>query len=148
MRLRLGSLSFLVALLSAGAATPLAAQESGGPSASSLVVTIPSDALHHQPGCPLVAKAGKNVKVMRLSEANRRGLEAHDCGAAADGSDGSKAAAANAAAVFVQDGDRRYHRDKCERLTKEPEKLTLDKAGRTHFPCPVCKPPIRQRSGA
>lgn len=139
-----------LALVLLGCTAPLAPQAAAGPqsSGSALVVSIPSDRLYHQPGCPLVAKAGKNVKVMRLSEANRRSLKAHDCRSAADGSDGSKAAEANAATVFVQDGDRRYHREKCERLTKDPQKATLDKAGRSHFPCPVCKPPIRQRPGA
>jgi hypothetical protein len=145
----LRSWTVLIALILV--AGPAAAQDSQGPtpSASAMVVEIPSDNLYHQPGCPLVAKAGSKVKVMRLGEANRRGMKAHDCRGAAEASDdgSSRAAAANAVPVYVQDGDRRYHLEKCERLTKTPQKQPLDKAGRTHFPCPVCKPPVRQRPG-
>jgi hypothetical protein len=141
------------ALVLAGAAAPgLAGSQdssSSAPSASALVVDIPGDALYHQPGCPLVAKAGSNVKVMRLAEANRRGMKAHNCREAAGtaGDEGPDAATANAVPVYTQDGDRRYHTDGCEQLKKAPQKVPLDKAGRSHFPCPVCKPPIRQRPG-
>jgi hypothetical protein len=147
MDLRSWTVLFALVLV-AGPAAAQDTQGSSSPSASAMVVEIPSDNLYHQPGCPLVAKAGSKVKVMRLGEANRRGMKAHDCQGAAQGDDGrSRAAAANAVPVYVQEGDRRYHLETCERLGKTPQKQPLDKAGRTHFPCPVCKPPVRQRPG-
>src|SRR5947208_2821013 len=45
-----------------------------------LVVVITGSKQFHQPSCPLVARAGsQHVKVMRRSEAIRKGLTAHDC---------------------------------------------------------------------
>lgn len=115
-----------------------------GSSSSALVVDIPSDNLYHQPSCPLVRKAGSRVKVMKESEAVRRGMKPHDCPAASDDED--SAAANNQQAVYVQAGDKRYHKAGCEKLKDGATKMTLDEAGRKYWPCPVCKPPVRQRA--
>ena len=34
----------------------------------------------------------------------------------------------------------------CEKLEAGATKTTLEEAGKKHWPCPVCKPPVRQRS--
>ena len=71
--------SLLAALVVAGSRCFIAARAER----LDLVVSIPGDKEFHQPGCPLVAKAGSNVKVMKRSEALRRKLTAHaGCGAA------------------------------------------------------------------
>jgi hypothetical protein len=116
-------------------------------SASSLVVVIPNDRQYHQPSCPLVAKAGRNVKVMKLAEAERRGLKPHDCDALANGGQPS-AADANAVIVYVQPDDNKYHKAGCPRLKGTPTRLTLAEAGKKYWPCPVCKPPIRKNPKA
>jgi hypothetical protein len=135
-----------VAPLDAALQSPGAAGDSKG-SASSLVVVIPGDKQFHQPACPLVAKAGSRVKIMKRAEAEARGLTAHDCEKYAENGGKPSAAEANAVAVFVQPGDRRYHKAGCPRLGSHATKMTLEEAGRKYWPCPVCKPPIRQRDG-
>jgi hypothetical protein len=131
----------LVALLIGAPSDAAAAQQ--GSSSSALVVDIPSDNLYHQPSCPLVRKAGSRVKVMKEAEAVRRGMKPHDC-ASAEESD--TAAEKNQQIVYVQPDDNKYHKAGCEKLKDGATKVTLDEAGKKHWPCPVCKPPVRQRS--
>jgi hypothetical protein len=114
-------------------------------SGSALVVVIPGEKRFHQPGCPLVRKAGSKVRVMKQAEAERRGLESHDCsdpGAAQR----DAAAAANTSTVYVQAQDKRYHQSGCKRLNTGATAITVEKAAQDHWPCPACKPPIRQRA--
>lgn len=124
-------------LVMAASAAGLAAQEG-----NSMVVLIGGDRTFHQPGCALVAKAGSKVTVSKRAEAVRRGLTPHDCGPDA----GGPVADPNAVKVATQPGDNKYHRDTCKKLGPTRSTLTLDDAGRKLWPCPVCKPPIRQRS--
>ncbi|HEX6211533.1 MAG TPA: hypothetical protein VF136_12195, partial [Methylomirabilota bacterium] len=115
----------LVLLLPAGAA----AQKP-----DSMVVIVAGTKQYHQPGCPLVAKAGSKVTVAKLSEARRRGLTAHDCEEAAGlGPKGDP----NQVLVYTQDDDNKYHRKDCKELGEEPTSLTLEKAGQKYWPCPV-----------
>jgi hypothetical protein len=107
---------------------------------SSLVVIVKGSRQFHAPTCPVVTRAGSNVTVSRRAEALRRGLTAHECGEA----DGTKANP-NLVKVFTQKDDNKYHRATCEKLGRERSSLTLDEAGRKLWPCPVCRPPIRQR---
>jgi hypothetical protein len=133
------ALAHMVALLVLAGAVAAGAQEMSG---SAMVVVIPGTREYHQPSCPLVAKAGSKVKVMKLADARAQGLTAHDCeGAAVE----QPKKDANAAIVYVQDGDKRYHKAGCPKLGAHTSKLTLGEAGRKYWPCPVCKPPIRQR---
>ena len=111
-------------------------------SGSTMVVVIPGDHQYHQPSCPLVAKAGSHVKVMKIAGASAQGLTAHDCESAAIDQPNKDA---NAALVFVQAGDKRYHKSGCPKLGTNATKVSLGEAGRKYWPCPVCKPPIRQR---
>jgi hypothetical protein len=127
-----------------GALVPLPAAQLTT-SGSALVVVIPGEKRFHQPGCPLVRKAGSKVQVMKQAEAERRGLERHECsdpGVAQR----DAAAAANTSTVYVQAEDKRYHQSGCKRLKTGATALTVEKAAQDHWPCPVCKPPIRQRA--
>ena len=129
----------LVAVLAIPSVIAAQEQEASG---TTLVVVIPGDAQYHQPGCPLVGKAGSRVQMMKLAEATRHGLTAHDCeGAAVD----QPRKDANAVQVFVQSSDKRYHKKGCTKLGPGATTLALGEAGRRYWPCPVCKPPIRQR---
>jgi hypothetical protein len=109
-----------------------------------LVVSIPGDKEFHQPGCPLVAKAGSNVKVMKRAEALRRKLTPHAGCSAAQGTD--VAGDPNAVKVYTQPGDNKYHTATCRKLGAQRVAVTLEEAGRKWWPCPVCKPPVRQRT--
>ena len=110
--------------------------------ANPLVVIIAGDQTFHQPGCVLVAKAGSKVTVAKRGEAAHRGLKPHDCG---PGASGGPAADPNAVNVATQPGDNKYHRATCPKLGATRSALTLEEAGRKLWPCPVCRPPIRQR---
>jgi hypothetical protein len=127
-----------------GTAAPRAAAQLTT-SGSALVVVIPGEKRFHQPGCPLVRKAGRKVLVMKQGEAERRGLASHDCsdpGVAQR----DAAAAANASTVYVQAQDKQYHQSGCKRLKTGATAITVEKAAQDHWPCPACKPPIRQRA--
>jgi len=127
----------LVGLALLGAPVAGVAQDPGA-----LVVIIAGDKTFHQPGCPLVAKAGSKVAITKRGEAARRGLTPHDCGPDASG---APPADPNAVKVFTQPRDNKYHRAICAKLGTARSTLTLDEAGRKFWPCPACKPPIRQR---
>jgi len=129
--------AWLVLLIGVLMSAAVAAQD-----ASSLVVIIAGDRTFHQPGCVLVAKAGANVTVAKRVDVLRRGLKPHDCGP--DASAGP-VADPNAVKVTTQPSDNKYHRATCAKLGPTRSTLTLEDAGRKLWPCPVCKPPIRQR---
>jgi hypothetical protein len=109
---------------------------------SALVVVVAGEQRYHQPSCPLVAKAGSNVTMMKLAEATTKRLAAHDCEEAAIEQPKRDA---NAVPVFVQPGDKRYHKEGCARLKASASSIALGEAGKKYWPCPACKPPIRQR---
>ena len=111
--------------------------------AADLVVMIVGSKQYHQPSCPLVARAGSQVRVMKLSEAKRRGLTAHDCPSAPAA---TAAADPNKIKVFSQPNDNKYHTATCLKLGSNRTSMTLEEAGKKLWPCPVCKPPIRQRT--
>ena len=97
---------------------------------------------YHRPGCEVVRDT-KNVVAMTRAEAESRGLKPHAA------CDPSKARSDKPAVryVFVEPGDKRYHRETCAMLGKTRERITLDEAAkRKYWPCPVCKPPVRKRA--
>ena len=138
-----------IALVAAALLLVVVLPLSGGQSTSgsALVVDIQADSLYHQPSCSLVRKAGSAVKVMKQSEATRRGLKPHDCDTASAADEAaSAAAAANTATVYVQKDDKRYHKAGCARLRDAATPMAVDAAGQKYWPCPVCKPPVRKRA--
>ena len=108
-------------------------------SPSTMVVDIPQDGFYHKPACPLVREAGSKVNVMRLGEAERRRMKPHECPVLADGSEDP-----NAVAVYIQDGDGRYHKEGCEKLGEGAKKVTLAEGGKGRWPCTTCRPPVRK----
>jgi hypothetical protein len=139
-----GAVALASCIAIAGAFMARAADGQATTSGSALVVVIPGSKQFHQPGCPLVRQAGSKVQVMKQAEAERRGLTPHECGDPAE-PQRAAAAAANATTVYVQAGDRQYHTSGCKRLKSGATTTTVEKAAQGHWPCPVCKPPIRQR---
>ena len=113
-------------------------------SPSAMVVVIKGEKQFHQPGCPLVARAGSNVSVTKLGEARLRGLTAHDCPTVPATPTADEV---NQTKVVTQPGDNKYHRATCTTLGKDRTTIMLEEAGRKWWPCPTCKPPIRQRKG-
>jgi hypothetical protein len=136
--------AFVVAVLVASAVASGSSGALRAQSAGDLVVSIPGDKEFHQPGCPLVAKAGSSVKVMKRSEAVRRKLTPHAGCRAAEGS--GVALDPNTVKVYTQPGDNKYHTATCPKLGAQKVAVALDEAGRKWWPCPVCKPPVRQRT--
>lgn len=112
-------------------------------SGSTLVVVFTGGGAreYHTPACPLV-QGVRDVAVMRKAEAEARRLTPHD----ACHKGPAPKPDPNAVRVFVASGDKYYHRAGCRRLPARNTRVTLDRAGRRHWPCPVCKPPIRKRN--
>jgi hypothetical protein len=142
---RYGAVLLAACALFAVALAPGAAGGQVTTSGSALVVVIPGSKQFHQPGCPLVRKAGSQVKVMKQAEAERRGFTPHDCGDPGN-PQRDAAAATNASTVYVQANDKQYHASGCKRLKPGAAAITVEKAAQDHWPCPVCKPPIRQHA--
>jgi hypothetical protein len=122
-------LCLILLVLTTGAAY-VAAQ-----SPNDLVVVVTGTKQFHQPSCAVVAKAGSNVRVMKRSEAVRKGFTPHDCDP-------------NAVKVYTQPGDNKYHLASCPKLGANHTETTVGEAGKKYWPCPVCHPPIRQRPPA
>ena len=62
----------------------------------------------------------------------------------------AKAVSAEPQTVYLN-GTSYYHRKECKRLEANPKAVhaeSLDAAGKTHWPCPDCKPPVRKRTPA
>jgi hypothetical protein len=98
---------------------------------------------YHRPGCDVVRDT-KNVVAMTRAEAEARGLKPH---AACDPARSAKNTAPKVQYVFVEPGDKRYHRETCPKLGKTRERITLDAAAaRKYWACSVCKPPLRKRA--
>ncbi|HXE80716.1 MAG TPA: hypothetical protein VNK41_08210 [Vicinamibacterales bacterium] len=131
---------WVVAAVLAMAAVPgVVDAQSASRGSAPMVVDIPQDKLYHRPACPLVRAAGSKVKLMRQSEAVRRGMKPHECPVLADGSEDP-----NAVPVYVQEGDDRYHKEGCRKLGENAKEVTLAEGGKGRWPCTVCRPPIRK----
>ena len=135
----------LVALVAAAAGAAYAA-----PSFQQLVIHKQGTDEYHRPWCPVVRDA-RDVLALTLGQANARRLKSHaDCeqppagdAPAGTGTSGQRPAAP----VFVyMDGTKYYHRDKCAKSSGPLKRVTLDAAGRTQWPCPACRPPVRKKS--
>jgi hypothetical protein len=49
--------------------------------------------------------------------------------------------------VYLND-NRYYHRKDCPKLNeagKQVSSESLEKAGKSHWPCPTCRPPVRKK---
>ncbi|HET7617245.1 MAG TPA: hypothetical protein VFK20_01950 [Vicinamibacterales bacterium] len=111
---------------------------------SELVLVKKGDTEYHWPGCEVV-RDGKDVTAMTRAKAEASGLKPHAGCDPSKQPPPEKAEPDEPVYVYVNDGGRYYHREKCERLKPDAKKVLLDKAGREYWPCPKCKPPIRKR---
>ena len=117
---------------------------------SELVIYKEGSGLYHRAGCPMLADA-KDVMAMTRAQAESRGHKAHaDCDPSQQ-KPGSAPGATQPSApvtVYLNDG-KYYHRKECPRLKaggKPPKSELLETAGKSHWPCPDCRPPVRRRS--
>lgn len=111
-----------------------------------LVIHKEGTTMYHRPGCDAV-RDGKDVLALTRGQAEGRGLKAHEaCDPAAEGGNASAGGSAEAAPTFVHvDTSKYYHLESCLRLQKESKRIDLEVAGKTHWPCPRCRPPVRKR---
>jgi hypothetical protein len=118
-------------------------------SQSELVIVKDGTKEYHRPSCAVV-RDGRDVLAMTRAQAESRGFKPH---AACDPS--NPAAATTVAPrgkppapvfVYVSPGDNKYHKDTCRKLAADRRKVTVEEAATTkHWPCPVCRPPIRKK---
>ena len=135
-------LPLLLLLLVVAIPAPLRAQ-------SELVIVQKGASDYHRPGCEVV-RDGVGVLAMTRAQAESRKLKAHAACDPAKAPGASEKTASGKPAeelVYVDAQAKHYHREKCKRLGRDPKKMALEAAALKHWPCPVCKPPIRKRPG-
>jgi hypothetical protein len=116
-------------------------------SQSELVIVKEGEKVYHRPGCPAV-RDGVGVTAMTRAQAEGRQLTAHpDCDPSNPKAPAPKAAPPPPVTVYL-DGSKYYHRKDCKKLTDPAaaKPVSLEVAGKTHWPCPECRPPVRQKS--
>jgi hypothetical protein len=115
-------------------------------SQSEMVIHTEGTKLYHRAACPDL-KGAKGVLAMTRAQAEARGFKPHEaCDPANPDRPGAKP---EAPPTVYLDGSRYYHRAKCSTLPADKDKIksaSLEVAGKSHWPCPTCKPPIRRRS--
>jgi hypothetical protein len=138
----------LFAIVAAGGGPLIAAAQ------SELVIYKEGTQQYHRPGCDVI-RDGKDVLALTRAQAEARGYKPHpDCDPAQRKLDeapaAAKAASAEPQTVYLN-GTRYYHRKECKRLEANPKAVhaeSLDAAGKTYWPCPDCRPPVRKRTPA
>jgi hypothetical protein len=114
---------------------------------SELVIYKEGTTFYHRPSCPVIL-AGDGVVAMTRAQAEARGHKPHpDCDPGNPKPPAPRTAPPPPVTVYV-DGPKYYHRKDCSKLTdaRGAKAMSLDIAGKTHWPCPACRPPIRQRT--
>jgi hypothetical protein len=140
--------SVLLAIVAAGACTAIAVAQ------SELVIHKDGSTQYHRPGCEMIRDA-KDVLALTRAQAEARGYKPHpDCDPqqrqSTTRSAASPAPAAKPEMVYVN-GTKYYHRKDCKKIEANPNAVraeSLDTAGKTHWPCPDCRPPVRKRNAA
>ena len=135
----------LLAMIMIGAVTVIAAAR------SELVIYKEGSTQYHRPGCDVIRDA-KDVVALPRAQAEARGYKPHpecdpDQSKSVPSSSGGAAAPAKPHTVYLN-GTKYYHRKECRRLEANPKAVraeSLDTAGKTYWPCPDCRPPVRKR---
>jgi hypothetical protein len=124
---------------------------------SELVIHKEGTNLYHRPGCPVV-RDGIGVLALTRAQAEARGYKPHpDCDPDNPSARSAPAvprpvpapAPAPPPAVTVYlDGSKYYHRKSCAKIAtaKDVASKSLEVAGKSYWPCPVCRPPVRRKS--
>ena len=117
---------------------------------SELVIYKEGSTQYHRPGCAVIRDA-KDVVALTRAQAEARRYKPHpECDpeqSKAAPSPSAGAAAAKPQTVYLN-GTKYYHRLDCRRLeanSKAVRAESLDTAGKTSWPCPDCRPPVRKR---
>jgi hypothetical protein len=115
---------------------------------SEMVVQRDGTKMYHRPSCDQVRDV-RDILAMTRAQAEARGLKAHEaCDPAKNPTSQAGAPAAEKPAMVLIDvGGQFYHRDKCEKLSKNTRRVAVTEAYKKHWPCRTCKPPIRPRPG-
>lgn len=114
---------------------------------SELVIHKTGTKLYHRAGCPELGDSA-DVLAMTRAQAEARGYKPHDVCDPANPDRPATGKPERPPTVYL-DGSRYYHRSTCSRLPEDKKKLktaSLEVAGKSHWPCPTCKPPVRKRS--
>ena len=125
-----------------------------------LVIHKKGTKVYHRPSCPVVSDT-TDVLALTRAQAEGRGYKPHeDCDPA--NPDAPAAAGKVKPETVYLDGSRYYHRKTCTLLQGKGvyqdgkaegaksasgvKSASLEEAGKSHWPCPTCKPTIRKRS--
>ncbi len=115
---------------------------------SELVIHKEGTTLYHWPSCPVV-RGGAGLLALSRAQAESRGYKPHsDCNPAnSESPDATRKPQPQPVTVYL-DGSKYYHRKTCSTLQTDrtPKGVSVEIAGKSHWPCPSCKPPIRTRS--
>lgn len=115
---------------------------------SELVVVKEGTSIYHRVGCPAIGDA-QNVLAMTRAQAESRGNKAHaDCDPATRKAEPLPSKSAAPPPSVYLNGTKYYHRKDCRRLqaVKDVRMEPLEQAGKSFWPCPECRPPVRRRS--
>ena len=117
---------------------------------SELVIYKEGTKLYHRAGCP-VLQGATDIVAMTRAQAESRGYKPHpDCDPEQNKSAGARGQSPPPASVTVYlDAGKYYHRKDCAKLdsrSKQARSESLETAGKSHWPCPVCRPPVRRKS--
>jgi len=140
--------SLFLAIVAAGACTAIAVAQ------SELVIHKEGSNQYHRPGCEVI-RDGKDVLALTRAQAEARGYKPHpDCDPEQRKSStppaDSRAPAAKPETVYLN-GTKYYHRKDCRKLEANQKAVraeSLDAAGKSYWPCPDCRPPVRRRNPA
>ena len=115
---------------------------------SEMVIQRDGTTVYHRPACDQVRDV-RGVLAMTRAQAEARGLKPHaECESLKNSTEKESAASpAKPAMVLIDVGGTYYHRDKCEKLSKNVRRVPVTEAYKKHWPCRTCKPPIRPRPG-
>jgi len=135
----------LLALIVIGASMVIVAAQ------SELVIYKQGSTQYHRPGCGVIRDA-KDVVALPRAQAEARGYKPHpECdpeqSTSAPPPSGGAAEHAKPQTVYLN-GTKYYHRKDCRHLETNPKAVraeSLETAGKTYWPCPDCRPPVRKR---
>ena len=129
----------------------LPAAPAAWPAQSELVIYKEGTDLYHRPGCPVISTDATGVVAMTRAQAEARGYKAaprlRSRQKKPERRPRRAARPQPPVTVYLNDG-KYYHRKDCPKLDgREAVKSeSLEKAGKSHWPCPDCRPPVRKKS--